>query len=260
MIQGVDAAAKKTGRRMKILMDLAGPKIRTGAIRKHHGLKRVALGDDCAIAAPGELGAVDAKLPAVECTLREALAAARPGERIFIDDGEVATEVKSKESWGVIVEVKGCPDEKGYRLKPEKGVNFPDTAFTIPALTEKDVEDLAFVAQHTDGIEFSFVQRAADVAALQDALAKERPEDWRKLGLMLKIETNLAVANLPDILVRAADRQPTAIMIARGDLAVEIGFARLEMQEEILWLGEAAQVPVIWATQVLEQLIKKGVL
>ena len=257
---GVDAVAKKTGRGMKILMDLAGPKIRTGAIRKHHGLKRVALGDDCAIAAPGELGAVDAKLPTVECTLREALAAAQPGERIFIDDGEVATEVKSKESWGVIVEVKGCPDEKGYRLRPEKGVNFPDTAFTIPALTEKDVEDLAFVAQHTDGIEFSFVQRAADVAALQDALAKERPEDWRKLGLMLKIETNLAVANLPDILVRAADRQPTAIMIARGDLAVEIGFARLEMQEEILWLGEAAQVPVIWATQVLEQLIKKGVL
>ena len=81
-------------------MDLAGPKIRTGAIRKHHGLKRVALGDDCAIAAPGELGAVDAKLPAVECTLREALAAARPGERIFIDDGEVATEVKSKEILG----------------------------------------------------------------------------------------------------------------------------------------------------------------
>jgi hypothetical protein len=68
---GVDAAAKKTGCGMKILMDLAGPKIRTGAIRKHHGLKRVALGDDCAIAAPGELGAVDAKLPAVECTLRE---------------------------------------------------------------------------------------------------------------------------------------------------------------------------------------------
>ena len=123
------------------------------------------------------------------------------------------------------------------------------------------MEDLAFVAQHTDGIEFSFVQRAADVAALQDALAKERPGDWRKLGLVLKIETNLAVANLPDILVRAAGRQPTAIMIARGDLAVEIGFARLaEMQEEILWLGEAAQVPVIWATQVLEQLIKKGVL
>jgi pyruvate kinase len=91
-------------------------------------------------------------------------------------------------------------------------------------------------------------------------LAAERPADWQKLGLMLKIETSRAVANLPEILVRAAGRQPTAIMIARSDLAVEIGFIRLaEMQEEILWLGEAAQIPVIWATQVLEHLIKKGV-
>lgn len=65
--------------------------------------------------------------------------------------------------------------------------------------------------------------------------------------------------NLPDMVVNAAGRQPTGIMIARGDLAVEIGFARMaEMQEEILWIGEAAHVPVIWATQVLEHLIKKG--
>jgi pyruvate kinase len=67
------------------------------------------------------------------------------------------------------------------------------------------------------------------------------------------------VRNLPDILVSAAGRQPTAIMIARGDLAIEIGFVRTaEMQEEILWIGEAAQVPVIWATQVLEHLVQKG--
>lgn len=260
MIESVDATAKKTGRRMKILMDLAGPKIRTGAIREKHGLKHIALGDDLAIVAPGELGAADGTLPAVECTLREALAAARPDDRIFIDDGKVGTRVKRSESWGVVVEVEMCPDEEGYKLKPEKGVNFPDGDFTIPALTEKDVEDLAFVARHADAIEFSFVQRAEDVAALQDALARERPDDWRKLGLVLKIETSRAIANLPDILVRAAGRQPSAIMIARGDLAVEIGFARLaEMQEEILWLGEAAQIPVIWATQVLEHLIKKGV-
>ena len=262
MIEGVDAAAKKTGRRMKILMDLAGPKIRTGAIWKHHGLKRVALGDDCAIAAPGELGAVDAKLHAVECTLREALAAAQPGERIFIDDGEVATEVKSKESWGVIVEVKGCPDEKGYRLKPEKGVNFPDTAFTIPASTEKDVEDLAFVAQHTDGIEFSFVQRAADVAALQDALAKERPGDWRKLGLRAEDRDE------------PCSRQSTRHSCSRGRPPAHsdhdrsrrscrgnrLCSARGNARGNPMAWSSAAQVPVIWATQVLEQLIKKGVL
>jgi len=94
---------------------------------------------------------------------------------------------------------------------------------------------------------------------LQDELAKRRPDDWRSVSLILKIETAKAVRNLPDIVVAAAGRQPTAIMIARGDLAVEIGFGRMaEMQEEILWIGEAAQVPVIWATQVLEHLIQKG--
>ncbi|MBX3580264.1 MAG: pyruvate kinase, partial [Rhizobiaceae bacterium] len=84
--------------------------------------------------------------------------------------------------------------------------------------------------------------------------------DWLSLGLVLKIETLRAVTNLPSMLMRAAGKQPTAIMIARGDLAVEIGFARLaEIQEELLWLGEAAQVPVVWATQVLEGLLRTGI-
>lgn len=82
-------------------------------------------------------------------------------------------------------------------------------------------------------------------------------EDWRELALVLKIETIRAIDNLPGIIVHSACRQPTAVMIARGDLAVEIGFARMaEMQEEMLWLCEAAHVPVIWATQVLENLVK----
>ena len=95
----------------------------------------------------------------------------------------------------------------------------------------------------------------------EDAVAQpgRRPDDWRDMTLILKIETARAVANLPEIIVQAAGRQPTAIMIARGDLSVEIGFARTaEMQEEILWWGEAAAVPVIWATQVLEQMVKTG--
>jgi pyruvate kinase len=149
--------------------------------------------------------------------------------------------------------------EKGQRLKPEKGLNFPDCELEIDALTEKDRADLAFVAAHADGVEFSFVQSAADVVMLQEALAMQRPDDWRTMSLILKIETARAVRHLPEIIVQAAGRQPTAIMIARGDLAVEIGFARTaEMQEEILWLGEASDIPVIWATQVLQHLVAKG--
>lgn len=259
MIGNVAKAADKTGRRMKVLMDLAGPKIRTGAIRKSRGARRVAAGDALAIVLPGQIEEADKGLPALECTLAEALSAAETGHRIFIDDGRLDTHVVRRERWGVVVDIIACPEEKGYKLKPEKGINFPDTDFSVPALTDDDIETLRFIARHADGVEFSFVQHADDVVRLQEALARERPDDWRSLGLVLKIETARAVRNLPDMLVRAAGRQPTAIMIARGDLAVEIGFARLaEMQEEILWLSEAAQVPVIWATQVLEGFVKKG--
>ncbi len=260
MIEHVDHAAQETGRRMKVMMDLPGPKIRTGDSRSRKGQKRLFTGDDLAITHAGRLDDAARKVAAIECTLSEALAGAEVGHRIYLDDGKLDTLVTRVEDWGVVVQIIAGPGEKGYKLKPEKGVNFPDSEVRVPALTDEDREILGFMALHADGIEFSFVQTPEDVADLQDALAREVPDRWRQIGLVLKIETQTAVRNLPDMLVRAAGRQPTAIMIARGDLAVEIGFARLaEIQEEILWLCEAAQVPVIWATQVMEGMLKTGV-
>jgi pyruvate kinase len=260
MIGHLRAAEATTGRRLKVFMDLAGPKIRTGYIQPPAHGKKIHIGDLLAITRSGQLEAVtlDERHFAVECTLNEALDAIKLGDRIFVDDGKLAAEVERIEVWGVVARAT-MAEARGYRLKAEKAVNFPDTDLEIDALTDKDRVDLAFVAANADGIEFSFVQSAADVRMLQDALAEHRPDDWREMTLILKIETARAVANLPEIIVQAAGRQPTAIMIARGDLSVEIGFARTaEMQEEILWLGEAASVPVIWATQVLEHLVKKG--
>lgn len=101
------------------------------------------------------------------------------------------------------------------------------------------------------------VVQVGDVECLLRELEARQP--LRLRGVVLKIETAEAVSNLPDLMVRAAGRWPTAIMIARGDLAIELGYQRLaEMQEEILWLAEAASVPVIWATQVLDRLVRKG--
>jgi pyruvate kinase len=260
MVNHVHAAEQATGRRIKILMDIAGPKIRTGSSTLPEGRERIALGDLLAIVPQGGLDHVELDEPhfAIECTLAEPLVLTDIGARVFVDDGKACVRIERRESWGLLGRVTASADN-GLRLKPEKGLNFPDTALEIPALTAKDRADLDFVASHADGVEFSFVQSVKDVATLQSALAERRPHDWQKLSLVLKIETPEAVANLPEIVVQAAGRQPTAIMIARGDLAVEIGFARLaEMQEEILWIGEAAHVPVIWATQVLEHLVKKG--
>jgi pyruvate kinase len=119
---------------------------------------------------------------------------------------------------------------------------------------------------HADAVGYSFVQTAQDVAQLQDLMREH--SDVRKqakphaapLTIVAKIETKKAIENLPEIIVQAAGQHPFAVMIARGDMAVEVGYERMaEMQEEILWLCEAAQVPVIWATQVLEQFVKEGI-
>jgi pyruvate kinase len=258
MIGSLRAAEAETGRRVKVFMDLAGPKIRTGEIRRPADRKRVRAGERLALARPGRVDEVAEADFAVECTLPEALDAARVGHRVFVDDGKLTAMVDRVMPWGVTARVTAAT-ARGYKLKPEKGLNFPDSDLQIDALTDRDRADLAFVATHADAIEFSFVQSAEDVAMLQAALAEHRPDDWRQMGLVLKIETARAVRSLPEILVAAAGRQPTAVMIARGDLAVEIGFARTaEMQEELLWLAEAAHTPVIWATQVLESLVAEG--
>jgi pyruvate kinase len=140
------------------------------------------------------------------------------------------------------------------KLRAEKGINLPDSPLPIAALTDEDRAHLGFVADHADLVGLSFVRGPADVTALHEALGQ------RTISIVLKIETRAGFENLPRILLEAMRRPPVAVMIARGDLAVELGFERLaEVQEEILWLCEASHVPAIWATQVLDTLARTGV-
>lgn len=258
MIDHVRTAEKQTGHRIRVFMDLAGPKIRTGKI--FGDADKMLIGDRFRIIrsnASAPKSKCRHALVQVECTLEEAVSASQPGDHVFYDDGKLSCVIEEVDAEGLIVRIENGP-AKGAKLKPEKGLNFPDANLGIAALTDKDRRDLRFIARHADGVQYSFVQSAEDVRQLQSALSDLR-DDWQKLALVLKIETIQAIDNLPEIIAHAASQQPAAIMIARGDLAVEIGFARMaEMQEEILWLAEAAHVPVIWATQVLENLVKKG--
>jgi len=147
----------------------------------------------------------------------------------------------------------------GAKLKPEKGINLPDTDLDLSPLTLKDEGDLATVVACADMVGYSFVSRPEDIDLLEEALARQG-EGTKRLGIVAKIEQPRAVSNLPDLIARVlATSRPFGVMIARGDLAAEIGFERTaEMQEEILWICEAASVPTIWATQVLEDLVKDG--
>ena len=148
------------------------------------------------------------------------------------------------------------PRSKGEKLQEDKGINLPDSSLRLPALTQEDIALLPFIVSHADVVGYSFVRDPADVHLLQEELAKIGGE---RLGIILKIETRQAFEKLPELILASMRSQRLGVMIARGDLAVECGYERTgELQEEIMWIAEAAHVPVIWATQVLENLAKKG--
>jgi len=201
--------------------------------------------EDEAVLSPAQIG----------CTLAAVFDSIAEGHRVLLDDGKFEGIVRDVSPGEFRVEITRAGRGEAT-LKAEKGINLPDTPLDLPALTAKDVEDLDFVARHGDLVSFSFVRRARDIDELYGHL---RRLGAGEIGVVLKIENRAAFEALPELLMTASKRKRVAVMVARGDLGVEIGFERLaEVQEEILWLCEAAQVPVIWATQVLESLAKNG--
>jgi pyruvate kinase len=195
-------------------------------------------------------------LASIGCTLPEVFASAHLGERVLLDDGKIVGVIEEASPTRLIIRITRSR-ATGTRLMADKGMNFPDTDLNLPALTPADIENLEFIAANADIVSYSFVRRPEDIGQLHEHLVRlGRPE----LGVILKIENRQAFENLPLLLLESMRLSPaTGVMIARGDLAVECGWERLvEVQEEILWMAEAAHMPVIWATQVLEGLAKTG--
>lgn len=191
----------------------------------------------------------------IGCTLAEAIAAMRPGDPILFDDGTIAATVESVTAGQATLRITRTKPG-GQKLGAEKGINLPGTDLPVAALTAADDSHLPLVAGHADMVAVSFVRTAEDVVHVLGCLRAAGAEHLR---LVLKIETRQGFENLPAILLTAMRHPRIAVMIARGDLAVEIGFERLaEVPRQILALCEAAHVPVIWATQVLETLAKTG--
>lgn len=201
---------------------------------------------------PVAVGVVPAR---IGCTLTQVFRDARVGHRVFLDDGKIAGVVESASSQELRVCIIDAA-RRGSRLGAAKGINLPDTELRLPALTDEDLACLPFVVEQADIVSLSFVRSPDDVANLKDRLAEL---DGEHLGMVLKVETVAGFENLPGLLFAAMQLPRVGVMIARGDLAVEAGYGRLaEIQEEILWLCEAAHVPVIWATQVLDTLARTG--
>lgn len=191
----------------------------------------------------------------VSCTLPEIFKDVNTGEPIFFDDGKIEGEIVEISEEELKIKITYAKD-KGSKLKADKGINLPHSNLNVSGLTEKDKQDLEFVAEFADTVNFSFVNNENDVQELLDELEKYE----NTIGIILKIETQKGFKNLPHILLRAMQTFPIGVMIARGDLAIETGWKNFAtIQEEILRICEAAHIPDVWATQVLENLAKKGV-
>jgi pyruvate kinase len=223
----------------------------------------VSAGDPLVLRADNSLGRPAARTasgavlrPAtISCEVPAALDHVKVGDRVLIDDGKIETVVEAVALPEVSLRVQRA-GRSVAKIEAEKGINLPDTTMDIASFGPDDRVGLEFALAHADMVGLSFLRSAADLDPYLDALAAAP----RALGVVLKIETRQAFDALPSLLLRAMRRFPVGVMIARGDLAVECGFERLaEIQEEILWISEAAHVPAIWATQVLDGLAQTGV-
>ncbi|MCO6489025.1 MAG: pyruvate kinase [Phaeodactylibacter sp.] len=268
MVKYIDEIKRKDKQKIKIYMDLAGPKIRTSNIeilgkkgKAKEGItikkgEHIILTKRATSGKESKFGKNKEQLEKAEIgvMLHEIIDDMNINDVVLFDDGMIKAVVIAKEGDDAELVITNCYKNK---LSSRKGINLPNTKLNLPALTESDIETLPFICQHADIVGYSFVRTGQDVEFLYRHLDKNNAEN---LGVVFKIENKEAFENLPQILLSGMKRDKIGVMIARGDLAVEMGFERVsEVQNQILWICEAAHIPVIWATQVLENLAKTGI-
>ncbi len=235
VIGWVREAAEAMGKPMAILTDLAGPKIRIGALPEP-----ILLRDDAEVVLAPEAEAHGSEIPQAYAGLAQDVV---PGNRILLDDGIMELRVAGVEGERVRARVV-----RGGLLKEHKGMNLPGIKVSVPALTEKDSADLAFAVEHgVDYVGLSFVQHASDI----EDLRRRIPPGTL---IVAKIEKDTALDELEQILA-----VNDAVMVARGDLGVELPFEQVPLaQKRIIQLANLSGRPVITATQMLESMIENA--
>jgi len=231
-------ASLRAGKPIAIIQDLQGPKLRVGAMQNDGvTLKR---GDLLTITAKKVLGTASV----ISITYPRLTKDIKPGDTVLLDDGKLEARVIRRSSKDL-----QCKVVRGGVLKSHKGVNLPGARLTLPSLSRKDREDLLFgIEQGVDYIALSFVRTASDIEATRAFLRRA----GASIPIIAKIEKPEAIDNLAEI-IRAAD----GIMVARGDLGVEMSPERVPLlQKLIIRACNNAEKPVITATQMLESMIE----
>ena len=238
-IQRLRRAAQREGRTLCILQDLQGPKIRTGPLERHEPVL-LKTGSVVTIT-PQDVPGIATRISTTFPDLARELKA---GDRILLSDGLIELRVRGIRGRDVL-----CDVLNGGMLGEHKGINLPGIALSIPALTEKDRNDLEFGLNHgVDAVAISFVRTAADVSMVKQIIAVHHSD----VPVIAKLEKPQAVDHLEEIL-GAAD----GVMVARGDLGVEMAPEKVPViQKHVIRRASAWRKPVITATQMLESMIE----
>lgn len=239
-VKKINKVSQELGSDVGILADLSGPKIRTGEVKD--GSMILVAGDAITITtrdiqcSPG-LISINYKLFAEDVN---------PGEYILLDDGKLLLQVVSTDK----IETVKAQVIQGGILSSRKGVNLPDTSLRLPALSEKDLEDLDYIMQlEIQWVALSFVRKASDILELRERIKKYDKKEFPRI--VAKIEKPEAIENATEI-IKVSD----AIMVARGDLGVELPLEKLPtVQKQLIRLASAESKPVIVATQMMEGMI-----
>ena len=242
VIKTIRSLAKQMKKNVAILLDLQGPKIRTGTLKGGESVE-LKKGKTIQITTKNIAGTSDI----ISTSYKNLAKDVKKGETILIDDGLIELRALSKEKDTVT-----CRIIDGGTLKEHKGVNLPGVNVTVPSLTDKDKKDLAFgIKAGVDYIALSFVRSAKDIKQVKSLLQKNHAD----IPVIAKIEKPEAVDNFDEIL-KTAD----GIMVARGDLGVELRAEQVPtIQKQIIRKAAEANKPVITATQMLESMIENPI-
>ncbi|MFY0628126.1 MAG: pyruvate kinase [Reichenbachiella sp.] len=236
VVQMIDEVNEELGTNVCKLQDLQGPKIRIGQVE--NGQVEIIPGQKLTISTEDVLGTQDK----VSTTYKPLATDVKKDDLILIDDGNLQLKVLSSDGKEVVCEVV-----HGGMLKSRKGINLPDTAISAPSLTEKDKIDLEFGLQFDmEWVALSFVRNAADITELRDIITK----NGKHSKIIAKIEKPEAIDDIDNII-----NETDAIMVARGDLGVEILMEDVPpIQKSLVQKCNKLGKPVIVATQMLESM------
>ncbi len=238
-MKNVREASRRTGTFTGILLDLQGPKIRTG--RQSKELIELKRGELIQLTTED----IEGNWKILSINYKPLPDEAHPGEKILLDDGNIELKVISIEN-----RIITCKIINGGTIRSFRGINLPDTAISTPSLTKKDIKDLEFGLENdVDFIALSFVRKAEDIIALKKRIA----DAGKDIFVISKIEKPEAIEHI-DAIIDASD----GVMVARGDLGAETSPQDVPIfQKQIIRKCNAANKPVITATQMLESMINK---